>query len=302
MINIYDHLKVLICLMFYASNLYPETSFPGMETFSSSIHLSMGGAGYLKPSSSNFNVNPSTYGGKIFSASIIKFPASIVSQNIGISLPLVNNSFGNISINHISYGTFDGYTENYESTGPYSSSDTKFSASYGRTFLRIPLKLGLRSNYYLSKYGNQKLKILSISAGSTISFKRQDVSVGLSIHDMANNISENKVDLNPKIVISGYKKLKYLPLKIYIDLASKDQSSLTIFLGGEFDLMNNLQFRLGSSTKKFDQNIEKGLFSSIVGASGIGIGYETQSILFNYGVYMFGSGASIQGLEISISL
>ena len=302
MINIYDHFKILICLMFYTSGLYPEISFPGMETFSSSIHLSMGGAGYLKPSSSNFNVNPAAYEGKQFSASIIKYPASILSQNIGITLPLIKSGFSSFSINHISYGTFDGYTEDYEDTGSYSSSDTKFSASYGRILSKIPLKIGLNSNYYYSKYGNQKFSILSLSTGAVISLKKQDVSLGLSIHDIAKNISENGVDLNPKLVISGSKKLKYLPLRLYVDLTSKDRSDLTIFLGGEFDLMNNFQFRLGSSTRKFDQNVDKGLFSSIVGAGGLGFGYEAQNIFVHYGVYMFGTGASIQGLEISISL
>ena len=302
MIKINDHFKILICLMLFASNLYPETSFPGMETFSSSIHLSMGGAGYLKPSSCNFNVNPSVYEGKQFSASIIKYPASILSQNIGVTLPLVKNGFSSFSINHISYGTFNGYTEDFEDTGSYSSSDTKVSTSYGRTFSKIPLKIGLNSNYYYSKYANQNFSILSISTGAVISFKKQDVSLGLSIHDIAKNVSENKVDLNPKLVISGSKKLKYLPLKLYLDLTSKNQYNFTFFLGGEFDFMNNFKLRLGSSTRKFNQNVEKSLFSSIVGASGLGFGYETQNILVHYGVYIFGTGASIQGLEISIRL
>ena len=288
--------------MLFVSNLYPETGFPGMETFSSSIHLSMGGAGYLKPSSSNFNVNPSAYEGKQFSASIIKYPASILSQNIGVTLPLVKNGFSSFSINHISYGTFNGYTDDFEDIGSYSSSDTKFSASYGRIFSKIPLKIGLISNYYYSKYANQKFSVLSIGTGAIISFKKQDVSIGLSIHDIAKNISENKVDLNPKFVISGSKKLKHLPLKLYFDLTSGNQSNLAFFLGGEFDFINNFKLRLGSSTRKFDQNVEKSLFSSIVGASGLGFGYEAQNILVHYGAYMFGTGASIQGLEISISL
>jgi len=302
MIKINDHFKILICLMLFVSNLYPETGFPGMETFSSSIHLSMGGAGYLKPSSSNFNVNPSAYEGKQFSASIIKYPASILSQNIGVTLPLVKNGFSSFSINHISYGTFNGYTDDFEDIGSYSSSDTKFSASYGRIFSKIPLKIGLISNYYYSKYANQKFSVLSIGTGAIISFKKQDVSIGLSIHDIAKNISENKVDLNPKFVISGSKKLKHLPLKLYFDLTSGNQSNLAFFLGGEFDFINNFKLRLGSSTRKFDQNVEKSLFSSIVGASGLGFGYEAQNILVHYGAYMFGTGASIQGLEISISL
>ena len=302
MINPRNYLKLFICLILYASNLYSETSFPGMDIFSSSVHLSMGGAGYLKSSPSNFNLNPSINGEKIFSASIIKYPASIVIQNIGITFPIVNNSFSGFSINHISYGTFDGYTEDYESTGSYSSSDTKFSGLYSRAFSKIPLRIGMRSNYYLSKYGNQELSILSISLGAVIRSKKQDISLGFSIHNMAGHLSKNKVDLNPKLVISGSKKLKYLPLKLYFDLTSKDQSDLTFFFGGEFDLGSSLQLRLGSSTRKFNQNVERDLFSSIVGASGLGFGYNFQNIFLNYGVYIFGTGALTQGLEISIGL
>ena len=302
MINIHRHLKFLICLMFYTSSLYSKTSFPGADTFSSTVHLSMGGAGYLKPSSSNFNVNPSIFGGKIFSASIIKYPASIVSQNIGIALPTINNSFSSFSINHISYGTFDGYTEDSESTGSYSSSDTRISGSYGVTFSKIPLRIGMGSNYYLLKYGDRRFKMLSLVIGLAISSKKQDITLGFSIHDIAINLSENNVDLNPQFVISGSKKLKYLPLELYIDLISKDQSDRALFFGGEFDLGSSFKFRLGSSTRKFNQNIEKGLFSSIVGASGLGFGYKSENIFFNYGVYMFGTGAMTQGVELSISL
>ena len=302
MINIHRHLKFLICLMFYTSSLYSKTSFPGADTFSSTVHLSMGGAGYLKPSSSNFNVNPSIFGGKIFSASIIKYPASIASQNIGITLPIINNGFSSFSINHISYGTFDGYTEDFEPTGSYSSSDTRISGSYGRTFSKIPLRIGIRSNYYLLKYGNQRFRMLSLGIGSAISSKKQDIILGFSIHDVIINLSENKVDLSPQFVLSGSKKLKYLPLELYLDLTSKDQSNQTLFFGGEFDLGSSFKFRFGSSTRKFNQNIEKDLFSSIVGASGLGFGYKSQNVFFNYGVYMFGTGALAQGIEIAISL
>jgi len=288
--------------MFYASSIYSKTSFPGVDTFSSTVHLSMGGAGYLKFSSSNFNVNPSIFGGKIFSASIIKYPASIVNQNMGITLPMINNGFCSFSINHISYGTFDGYTENFEPTGSYNSSDTRISGSYGRTFSKIPLRIGMRSNYYLLKYGNQRFRILSLGIGFAISSKKQGTTLGFSIHDIAINLSKNKIDLNSQFIISGSKKLKYLPLELYIDLTSKDQSDRTLFFGGEFDISNSFKFRFGSSTRKFNQNIEQSLFSSIVGASGLGFGYKSQNIFFNYGVYMFGTGALTQGIEISISL
>ena len=68
---------------------------------------------------------------------------------------------------------------------------------------------------------------------------------------------------------------------MYIDLTSKDNSDFTVFIGGEFNLSKSLQLRFGSSTKKFQQNIEKDLFSSFAGASGFGFGYETKEININ---------------------
>ena len=106
---------------FIISGAYSETSFPGMDVFTSSASLSMGGAGYLKPSPLSSNINPSIYGRNVFSASIIKYPSDITSQNIGISFLFKNNTFGKFSINNISYGIFEGYNDNLISTGTYLS-------------------------------------------------------------------------------------------------------------------------------------------------------------------------------------
>ena len=47
---------------------------------------------------------------------------------------------------------------------------------------------------------------------------------------------------------------------------------------------------------------EKNIFSSIIGASGFGFGYEERNILINYSIYMFGTGALSQSLEINIAI
>ena len=284
------------------SGAYSETSFPGMDVFTSSASLSMGGAGYLKPSPLSSNINPSIYGGNVFSASIIKYPSDITSQNIGISFLFKNNTFGTLSINNISYGIFEGYNENLISTGTYSASDTKISASYGKRILRLPIKLGVESSFYLSNYGDYTFNIFSFSAGFSSRTEEQDFKLGMSIHNLATSSSDLVVDLHPRLVMSGSKKLKHLPLSLFLDLTSDNSSVLTVFIGGEFDINKNLQFRLGSSNRKFNQNIKKDIFSSVIGASGFGFGYKKKDILINYSIYMFGTGALSQSLEISIAI
>ena len=287
---------------FIISGVYSGTSFPGMDVITSSASLSMGGAGYLKPSPLSSNINPSIYEGNMFSASIIKYPADITSQNIGISFLFKNNTFGNFSINNISYGIFEGYNENLISTGAYSANDTKISASYGKKILRLPIKLGVQSSLYLSNYGDYTFNIFSFSAGFSFKAEEQKLKVGMSIHNLAISTSDLVVDLHPRLVISGFKKLKHLPLGLFLDLTSINSSVLTVFIGGEFDINKNLQFRLGSSNRKFNQNIKRDIFSSVIGASGFGLGYKKKDILINYSIYMFGTGAFSQSLEINIAI
>ena len=287
---------------FIISGAYSGTSFPGMDVITSSASLSMGGAGYLKPSPLSSNINPSIYEGNMFSASIIKYPADITSQNIGISFLFKNNSFGNFSINNISYGIFEGYNENLISIGTYSANDTKISASYGKKILRLPIKLGVQSSLYLSKYGDYTFNIFSFSTGFSFRAEEQKLKVGMSIHNLAISTSDLIVDLHPRLVISGFKKLKHLPLGLFLDLTSINSSVLTVFIGGEFDINKNLQFRLGSSNRKINQNIKKDIFSSVIGASGFGFGYKKKDILINYSIYMFGTGALSQSLEINIAI
>ena len=287
---------------FIISGAYSGTSFPGMDVITSSASLSMGGAGYLKPSPLSSNINPSIYEGNMFSGSIIKYPADITSQNIGISFLFKNNTFGNFSINNISYGIFEGYNENLISTGTYSANDTKISASYGKKILRLPIKLGVQSSLYLSKYGDYTFNIFSFSTGFSFRAEEQKLKVGMSIHNLAISTSDLVVDLHPSLVISGFKKLKHLPLGLFLDLTSINSSVLTLFIGGEFDINKNHQFRLGSSNRKFNQNIKKDIFSSVIGASGFGFGYKKKDILINYSIYMFGTGALSQSMEINITI
>ncbi len=273
-----------------------------MDIFTSSANISMGGAGYLKPSPLSSNINPSIRGGKVFSASIVKYPAGIASQNIGISFLFKNNTFGKFLINNISYGIFEGYNENLISTGTYSASDTKITASYGKRILRLPIKLGVQSSFYLSNYGGYTFNIYSFSAGLSFRAKEQRFTMGMSIHNLSTSSSDLVVDLHPRLVISGSKKLKHLPLSVFLDLTSENSSDLTAFIGGEFDINKNFQFRIGSSNRKFNQNIKKDIFSSVIGASGFGFGYKKKDILINYSIYVFGTGALSQGMEINIAI
>jgi len=103
--------------------LIAKTGYPALHIFTSSVPLSMAGAGYLHSSPISSKMNPSSQSEKSFSASLIKYPASITSQSAGAQFPFLHGNLSK-SIKYISYGIFQGYTDYAEPIGTYSSSGT----------------------------------------------------------------------------------------------------------------------------------------------------------------------------------
>ena len=285
-----------------SSFLFSKTSFPGFDIFSSSLSLGMGGAGYLiTPSPSYTNINPSMYRGKIFSSSIIRYPASVTNHNLGIALPIYDG-FGNFSINHLSYGIIEGYDEDLKSTGTFNASDTRLTTGYSVESNKYPLSFGVSSNFFISNYSTHKFFISTLNMGLNLSLEKYKTFIGVSIHDFGKEFGNLKIDFDPKFVFSSSKQLTHLPLVIYADWIIKKNSISTILIGGEFQVSNKLQFRFGTSTKKFDQNMQNKIINTILGSTGFGASFTTQNIYFHYGIFLYGTGALINGLEIEIVL
>jgi hypothetical protein len=128
----------------------------------------------------------------------------------------------------------------------------------------------------------------------------------VSFHNIGKTFDGNNFaqgTIIPKTVISGTKKLAHLPLTLYLDtIFSKEQVDPEIFLGGDFNLKNGIGIRWGTSTRKLDHNTKQDFLRSVVGASGFGFGINTGATSINYGTFIFGTGATIHGIQIGIQL
>ena len=110
----------LIFLLNVNSGIYGN-----IDVFTSPSDLSMGGAGFLFHSINAQTKNPAVYNKtRNFTTSIIKYPAEINSQSIGLNLPLTKTVFSS-SLKYVSYGVFEGYNERAEFTGNYKSYETQ---------------------------------------------------------------------------------------------------------------------------------------------------------------------------------
>ena len=273
-------------------------SFPGFDIFTSVERLSLGGAGFLNASSLSSLVNPSVYSGKYFSASVIRYPASITNQSAAMVLPF-KSGYGHLLISNTSYGIFQGYSDDAEPTGNYSSNDNKVVGSCSYPIYQTPVKLGCSVSFFNSNYGKYNFKILSLSFGGHWHIQKLNAAVGMSIHQLGFSFGSVNVDLLNTFTISLSKKLRYLPSKTYIDI-TKNRTQIEIFTGIETNVASKVKILLGTSTRKIEHNTNEDLFKTVTGASGFGLQYSDGSFSINYGLFMHGTGSINTGLEIKI--
>ena len=298
----FSRLKYKIIILFLLYPIVAKTGYPALDIYTSSIHLSMAGAGYLHSSPVSVKNNPSSVFKRSFSASLIKYPASISAQSAGLQFPFKNGG-GSVSLHNISYGTFQGYDEDAQFTGAYSSSDTWLRTSYRSKILLTPIYYGVSSSFYSSSYNAHKVRLIAFAFGFHIKLSQYGTVLGISAHNFGRQFEGAKVDFLPQALFSISKKLTHLPLTLYSDLISYSKTKkLDFFIGSDFKINKNINIRAGSSTRKVSHNINRGLMSSVLGASGIGFGYQNETIFVHYGIFMHGTTAFVQGLEIGTSI
>ena len=127
----------ILLFLIKISNLHGETSYPGLSIFTSSFDLSLGGSGFLFGSSISTKVNPAIkLKNNIISTSLVRYPAQITSENIGVEFPFINGG-ASLSILHVTYGTFQGYNEKAEKESRYTSQDLAIRGSFSNQLINF---------------------------------------------------------------------------------------------------------------------------------------------------------------------
>ena len=296
-----------ICYIYILNGLsyvQAETSYPSFDIFTSSGDLSLGGSGYLNATSLSSKINPaSKFSRKIFSTSILKYPALITSENIGLTLPIKSWS-RTLSIRHVTYGTFQGYDEYLEKTKKYTSNELWLAGTLSKKIEGIPLRFGSSAQIFRSSLSNKEVYLLDFSFGTILEFKKNEIKIGFSVHQLGKSLFKKaKGSLSNKIVFSTSKRLKHLPFQLLIDLIkSGDESKMELFFGGILDLNNEIKFKFGTSSRKMKYDINQSVSNSILGATGFGFSYNLNSLIIGYGSFIYVNGIIIHGLEIGIPL
>ena len=278
---------------------------PSLFSWFSASKLSQAGGGslILAPSSRFGNAANGSLN-RSFTTSFVLYPADIQAQSVALLIPQSNRLITTV-INHISYGTFQGFDESAMPTNNYNSSDTWIRIGYSVLSKNIPIRYGISNQLLLSKLGDYSLTKYYCSLGAKWEIKKYKTDIGISIDDISINIdsinnTNNKSPLKYNIGIS--KPLAYLPLKISIDyLAINNSDYKDYFISGIFSISKNLNLSWGTSTRKYSQDTKKSVMNTIFGSSGIGMNYKNHELIIGYGLYFYGTGGWTNGLDFSIN-
>ena len=297
-------MKIILALIFLFSSLQSNQVRPGLSVWFSAIDLSFAGGGRLLFNPNGRNIDLSNISNsKLFSTSYVFYPAGIQAQSASLSM-LINDKFINTSINHVSYGTFEGYDENAVRTENYTSSDTWLRMGYtGDVFKKFPARYGVSNQMYVSKLEDHISASIYSSFGLVWTIKKYNLDIGATVNDIL--IIHDKLieDINSMYFHIGLcKDLIYLPLKLCIDFQLNTSLNLNdCYLSGSFRVSENILLNLGTSTRKFAQNTQQSLSRTIFGSSGVGIFYKNEELVIGYGLYFYGSGGFSSGLDLRIS-
>ena len=285
--------------LFLIFSLKGQTISPSLFSWFSASKLSQAGGGSLiiTPSSRLGNAASGALN-RSFSTSFILYPADIQAQSVAIVIPQSNRLIS-ATINHIYYGTFQGFDENATPTKNYNSSDTWIRIGYSALSKNIPIRYGIFNQLLFTKLGNYNLTKFYFSLGVIWEIKKYNTEVGLSINDISINSFNDTSLLKYNFALA--KQLAYLPLEISIDYLWINNSNYKdYFISGIFSISKNLSISWGTSTRKYSQDTKENVINTIFGSSGIGMRYKNNDIMIGYGLYFYGTGGWTSGLDLSI--
>ena len=293
--------KLALLYMLYFLEATPNS--PGLNSWFSASKLSYAGGGSLIFTPNSRVANPANYFSKrCFSTSFILYPAGIQAQSASISIPKKSQLL-TAAINHISYGTFNGYSEDAAPTDNYTSSETWLRFDYSSLLNKYPIRYGVSNQFYFSKFEEQKTTNLYLSIGVIWNLEKYKTSIGLSVDDVDIEISSSsktKQNSPNRYNIGFCKELNYLPLKISVDHLSITTKNKDYFISGIFSISKQLSLSWGTSTRKFSQNSNENVLKTILGSSGFGISFMNNEIIIGYGLYFYGTGGMTNGIDLSM--
>jgi hypothetical protein len=130
-----------------------------------------------------------------------------------------------------------------------------------------------------------------------------ELGIALKNHGMVLKKFNSKNENMPlSCVISGSKKLDYLPLKLNLDIEFMyENQQPDIYLSGKFTLSKFVFLRCGINFEKFNQQIKSSLTRDLITGTGIGIGFKSGKYSIESGGYFYNPNNWVIGVSLQVN-
>ncbi len=294
-----------LTIILATSILFGGTTYPGLQNWYHPHRMALAGSGGVFSSVTSDVVNPAALWTlkKQFDVSFISYPAGIKAQSFHLALP-GEASVTAYGLRHLNYGLFEGRDQNNQETDLYSASDTWLDWAAAGHSRQWPISWGVSTGLFFSTIEKKQSTVVTFSAGLLFNLSKINSRFGVSLLNMGSVIktySGNEESLPTSVVVSFSRKLAYLPLELGVDVVKQfDLNDYSLHLGGIFMLPYDLQLKLGTTSNRFDQAIEKNLSKNFLTDLGIGLVWIYDMYHFESSVYSYGPGGLITGFAVGV--
>ena len=283
-----------------------QSGYQGLNSWYSSITVSLAGGGILLNIQEADRHNPAVLGrvdGKKYILEIVRYPSSVNSTHVGL-IYLKNKRTYSFHFRQMDYGRFDGYDEDGKPLGSYSSNESWLTASVSSQY--GILSYGMSSGLFHSRLGPEKSILVVFFFGGLISLHKQNLELGIALKNQGivlNKFHSKNENLPLSCVISGSKKLEYLPLKLNLDIEFMSENQQPeIYLSGKFTLSESIFLRCGINSERFNQQIKSNLIRDLITGTGIGLGFKSGKYSIESGGYFYNPSNWIIGVSLEVNI
>lgn len=239
-------------------------------------------------------------------AGFYKYLLDINAGNAAYGQKLKNSGYIGAGIRYINYGSFDKFDEQSNNLGTFSANELALSLGYSNVYSKN-FHYGINMKFIYSGIDEFTSTGLAADIGILYLIPSTQWNFGLSLLNAGFQLSEyntTKEDLPVDLRVAVSKKLEHLPLNIHFEfdnLVSYEENFFDRFknlsIGGEFDLSDYVQFRLGYDNS-LRQDLKTGSSLGIAGFSaGFGIKF-LESYSLDYSFNSMGNVGSTQSFNI----
>ncbi|MFH1851100.1 MAG: hypothetical protein ABIA75_02015 [Candidatus Neomarinimicrobiota bacterium] len=282
-----------------------QAGFPGLTSGYHVRTLALAGAGSVITGVASDRLNPAALEttGRQGNLGWLRYPAGIQAGLLAVVLP-GNGRTWSLAVRQLDYGDFDGYDEDANSTGSYSSSDTWLTVAVAGRPVGF-LRWGIAAGIFLSQLEEYQAAALTVTPGVLVDLERFRLKVGISVRNLGtviDNYTAVDDDLPTMVVLGVSRRLAYLPLELTGDVFYRGTGELPgLAVGGVFTLAPGWQLRLGTSADKVEQGPGDDVRRDFLAASGLGLSFQGTRFSFDCGGYFYGPGGWVTGAGLGVA-